>query len=511
MRAASRLVRLVAATVVVLTLVCANQTAVAQLSDSTDLPYQQRFLTEQLRPLIAPEFIDEPSAERLTYDYGAVLRYAGIWLQDSGSPLLGDFQASRGAHLWEIRPWFSASLDEVHHAFIRGQYGFMQYEKGDSFIRNSEWKGPFVDIGFYQLDIDEAARRYRCAWVEDWSADLTVGRQFLFLGRGLAYALTTDAVVFDAARGEWGGVIFGSRSISHYDNIDISAPSFERSDRRFFGGQLEYQGFDHHEIYAFALMQRDHSGEVIRVTGVGGIPVVIQRFDYDSEYWGIGATGEAIFGLPEECGGITNLQYFAEFILQTGRSYADLQATRREDIRGWAADIGLVYQSNSRTTPRFDIEYAHASGDSDRRAPQSTSFGNRVGTRDTGFLGFGYINTGVSFAPLLANLQFVRLGASCFPFENDCQDCYSSWLRHMQVGTNAFAYWRPQERGGTSDIRNDLPGSSYLGSELDFYVSWRLSSDLYILANYGIFNPNDKSFSVNSSRQFVSWSLNWLL
>jgi len=134
-----------------------------------------------------------------------------------------------------------------------------------------------------------------------------------------------------------------------------------------------------------------------------------------------------------------------------------------------------------------------------------------VGTRDTGFLGFGYINTGVSFAPLLANLRFVRLGASCFPFESDCQDCYSNWLRHMQVGANAFAYWRPQERGGTSDIRNDLPGSSFLGSELDFYVSWRLSSDLYMLANYGLFNPNDKAFSVNSSRQFVSWSLNWLL
>jgi|GEM_PF-1554706 hypothetical protein len=511
MRAASGSTRLVAAIVAALTFVGIGQTVDAQISGATDLPYQQRFLTEQLRPLIAPEFVNEPSAERLTYDYGAVLRYGEIWLQDSGAPGLGDFQASRGAHLWEIRPWFSASVDNVHHVFVRGQYGFMQYEKGDSFIRNSEWQGPFVDIGFYQLDIDEAARRYRCEWVEDWAADLTVGRQFLFLGRGLAYALTTDAVVLDGSRGEWGGMIFGSRSIPHYDNIDISAPSFERSDRRFFGGQLEYQGFDHHELYAFALMQRDRSGEVIRVAAAGGGLVPIQRFDYDSEYWGIGATGEAIFGLPEECGGITNLQYYAEFILQTGRSYADLQATRREDIHGWATDLGLVYQSNERTAPRFDIEYAHASGDSDRRAPQATSFGNRVGTRDTGFLGFGYINTGVSFAPLLANLRFVRLGASCFPFENDCQDCYSNWLRNMQVGANAFAYWRPQERGGTSDIRNDLPGSSYLGSELDFYVSWRLSSDLYMLANYGLFNPNDKSFSVNSSRQFVGWSLNWLL
>jgi len=32
-----------------------------------------------------------------------------------------------------------------------------------------------------------------------------------------------------------------------------------------------------------------------------------------------------------------------------------------------------------------------------------------------------------------------------------------------------------------------------------------------MLANYGVFNPNSESYSVNSSRQFVSWSLNWLL
>jgi hypothetical protein len=486
--------------------------ACAQISQFSDFPYQRRFLEEQLRPLIEPDLLAAANADRLVYDYGAVLRYAGVWFEDHGQPFLGDFQASRGAHLWEIRPWVSASYDDVHRGFVRGQYGFQQYESGDSFIRNSEWQGPFVDIGFYQLDIDGALRRYRCETIDSWAADLTIGRQFIFLGRGIAFALTTDAVSLDAAAGHWGGLIFASRSVPHYDNIDISAPNFDRSDRRFFGGQLEYQGFDHHELYAFAVVQRDHSGELFRAFDpLTGMPFDIQRFDYDSEYWGIGARGELLFGSPEAAFGIPNLQYYAELVLQTGRSFAAFETRRRESIRGWAADVGLTYHWNTPWQPRIELELAQASGDDDRVAPQSTAFGNRPGTTDHGFLGFGYVNTGVSYAPLLANLQFIRLGGAVRPFENCCRDCDSNWLRHMEVGVNGFAYWRPQNQGGTSDIRNDLPGENFLGGEVDLFVSWRLSSDLYMLLNYGIFLPNDRSFSDSRGRQFLSWNLNWLL
>lgn len=484
----------------------------AQVSQYGDFPYQRRFLEEQLRPLIEPDFAAAANADRLVYDYGAVLRYAGVWFEDHGQPPLGDFQASRGAHLWEIRPWFSASYDDVHRGFIRGQYGFQQYEKGDSYNRNSEWQGPFVDIGFYQLDIDEALRRYRCETIDSWAADLTIGRQFLFLGRGIAFALISDAVSLDAAVGDWGGLIFASRSIPHYDNIDISAPNFDRSDRRFFGGQLEYQAFDHHELYAFAVSQRDHSGEIFRaVDPATGMLVDVQRFDYDSEYWGVGAKGEMLFGLAEEAFGIPNLHYYTEFVLQTGKSYSAFGTGRRESIRGWAADAGLTYLWNTPWQPRIELELAQASGDDDRAAPQSTGFGNLAGTIDRGFLGFGYVNTGVSFAPLLANLQFIRLGGAVSPFENCCRDCDFNWLRHMEVGVNGFAYWRPKNQGGTSDIRNDLPGENFLGGEADLFVSWRLSSDLYMLLNYGIFLPNDQSFSDSSGRQFLSWNLNWLL
>ncbi|MCH7844698.1 MAG: alginate export family protein [Acidobacteria bacterium] len=242
-----------------------------------------------------------------------------------------------------------------------------------------------------------------------------------------------------------------------------------------------------------------------------GMAVDIQRFDYDSEYWGVGARGELLFGSPEAAFGIPNLQYYAELVLQTGKSFPAFETRRRESIRGWAADVGLTYHWNTPWQPRIELELAQASGDDDRRAPQSTAFGNQAGTTDRGFLGFGYVNTGVSYAPLLANLQFIRLGGAVRPFENCYRDCDSNWLRHMEVGVNGFAYWRPKNQGGTSDIRNDRTGENFLGGEADLFVSWRLSSDLYMLLNYGIFLPNDQSFSDSRGRQFLSWNLNWLL
>ncbi len=164
------------------------------------------------------------------YDYGAVLLYAGMWYEDSGPFNLGDFQNSRALHMAEIRPWFSTTLDGVHHGFIRGQFDYVRYNDGDEyfFTDRSEEQGPFVDIGFYRLDIDEAFRVYRGDVIDSWAADFSAGCQFLFVGRGLAYAMTADGVALDATAGDWGGLLFATKLVPHYDNIDITAATFCR-------------------------------------------------------------------------------------------------------------------------------------------------------------------------------------------------------------------------------------------------------------------------------------------
>ena len=55
-------------------------------------------------------------------------------------------------------------------------------------------------------------------------------------------------------------------------------------------------------------MQRDRNGESPDDPN--------QEYDYDSEYVGLGADGEFLFGPPECAVGIPNLRYFTEFIIQ---------------------------------------------------------------------------------------------------------------------------------------------------------------------------------------------------
>jgi hypothetical protein len=481
----------------------------AQSPDSQSFSNQQRFLEEQIRPLIKPELRSPEAEDRFQYDFGAILRYTGLWFEDHGPstpfPIRGvpEFQGSRAAHDFDFRPWLAASLDKVHYGFIRGQFDFLQYWDGDAYHRSSDWRGPFVDVGFYRMDIDEACRLYGCAGVEDWSADLTIGRQFLYVGRGIAFALTTDAISLDWQCGDWAGLVFGSQSVRHFDNIDRSVPGFERSDREFYGAQFEYERWDHHRPYLFGVIQRDRSGESPNNP--------LQDYDYNSEYWGLGIRGEALFGEGETGCGMENLQYFAELILETGQSIGDddIPATVSDDrdpIRSWAMDLGLIYYPQLRTRPRVLLEFARASGDSDRFTPQNTQLGNRPGTDDDGFLGFGFLNTGVSFAPLFANLEFVRFAGAFRPFEECCERRMSD----LEVGSSFFLYWRPEDRAGVSDVRADIPGHHYLGSELDLFMNWRVSSDMYLLLNYGVFFPDADSFSVERSRQFVGLTVTWL-
>lgn len=495
--------------VAVVLLVACSQPALAQSRESSTFSSQQRFLEEQIRPLIQPELTSAPVEQRFQYDYGGILRYTGLWFQDFGSnfpvPLRNapEFQASRANHDFDFRPWLAASLDKVHYGFIRGQFDFLQYHDGDEYKRSSDWRGPFVDIGFYRLDIDEACRRYGCAQIDNWAADVTVGRQFLYVGRGIAFALVSDGVSLDWMCGDWAGHVFGSQSVGHFDNIDRTVPGSTRSDRDFFGVQLEYERWDHHRPYWFGVVQHDRSGESPNDP--------LQNYEYDSQYWGIGIRGEALFGEGETGCGFENLQYFSEFIVETGRSVGDDRnpatvSNRRDPIESWALDTGLIYYPQCRTKPRVLLEFAYASGDEDRFTPQNTQLGNQPGTDDHSFLGFGFLNTGVSFAPLFANLEMVRLAGAFRPFEECCE-----WrMSDMEIGSSFFLYWRPDAAAGVSDVRADLPGHHFLGSELDLFANWRISSDLYLLLNYGVFFPDADSFSVEHSRQFVGLTLTWL-
>src|SRR5262245_46232546 len=83
----------------------------AQSREPTSFLVQQRFLEEQIRPLIQPELLSAPVEDRFQYDFGAILRYNAMWYEDHGPdvpfpfPGINDFQGSRAAHDFDFRPW----------------------------------------------------------------------------------------------------------------------------------------------------------------------------------------------------------------------------------------------------------------------------------------------------------------------------------------------------------------------------------------------------------------------
>ena len=479
--------------------------AVAQAPNGSG---QQQFLENQIRPLIAPEFESPPTEDQLLINHGAVLRSLTTWFEAHGNSLPSP-QSSRALHIAEMRPWASLSYGAVHRGYIRGQLGYLTFNDGDQFGpfgRERDGQGPYVDLGYYEFDVDAAVKESGIGDADDWAADFSIGRQYLYLGRGITFGLTTEAVSLDWAYGNWAGLVFGSQSLNR--NVQFNGTpnsvAHQLDLRRFYGGQVEYQGWDRQELYSYVLGQFDNS------LSTSDAPVT-----YDSTYWGIGTTGEMLFGDPGQEWGVPNLRHHTEFVVQHGtnhHSFGSGSTPSVTDISAWAVDTGLDYFWTVPGRPRAGVKYARASGDNTRiGGPQPNGGTNLPTTSDETFVGFGYMNTGASFAPQFSNLEFVNLSAAIRPFD----DPDSPAWQNFEIGTSSYWYWRSDADASISDARANLQGDDYLGFEWDLFANWRLSSDLFLLINYGVFFPHEGSFSTfgdnDRSRQFFTVNLNWLL
>ena len=232
------------------------------------------------------------------------------------------------------------------------------------------------------------------------------------------------------------------------------------------------------------LWQEDHNHDTW--------PDPLQGYDYDSFYVGVGSEGELI----------DNLRYSTEWVHETGRSYGHRRFIKRDVIRAWAFDVQLEYLFDTRGRPRASVQYMFASGDPGRLdSPTDTVGGNRTDFENTGFMGFGWRDTGLSLAPTLSNVHVWRGGASFFPFEGH------RYLDRLEVGSDTYLFWKNRRAGAISDPTATIQ-SGYLGWEMDFYANWEITSDLYWTTRYGIFFPG-KAFDDQTTRTFLLVGLTW--
>ena len=428
-------------------------------------------------------------AQRFLWDWGGSERFMFLTYDDIDNDRQSDKRRTMRTNNFYL--WGNLNLEDIHNFYVRFKGEHIDWNQGDQY-RSTENQFKWnleegFDQGTYTLSINKALKKY-LNYEIPLQMNLTAGRFRSYLGSQLAYVKRANGVQLDV-KSKWVDFkIFGFKNLIDEENIDFSTPGFRSSRRFFYGAELKYNGFKRHAPYLFALIQEDDSGENIEDPD--------QDFGYDSRYYGIGSRGEII----------KNLYYEIEGILEDGKSFPEASAARgfspdNVQIDAWAFDASLHYVYNILTRPTLSAEYAFGSGDSDRDSPgrvTTTVPGNQEGTTDRSFLNFGFIDTGLSLAPRITNLQMFKFGFSFTPSEHVGN-------RNLNVGVDFFIFRKDKKEAAISDSRADRPQRS-LGKEFDVNITWQIFSDLSASINYGRFYPSN-AYSDKDARDFVMFNM----
>lgn len=417
----------------------------------------------------------DPMAREIGVDAGGWFNFAFLHYNDVPG------QQRRQLRQYQLRAWASVNIKKVHQAYVRGLLTYDDWDGHDNPIsrRGDDFDGQ-VERAWYRFDLGRLIQQ-QTGSTPPMGVQVKVGRDFTTVGTALVLAMPLDHFRFDV---EYNGLEFMAmlgKTLRDSTNIDDSPPVANRQDRNMYAFELAYSGLSHHRPFVYFLSQFDHTTPK---------PILAtQAYDYSSRYMGVGSTGTLL--VPE-------LAYQTELAGQWGRTYSEGAIHQsQDDIRAMAFDLQLEYLFQVPTHPRAFFEYLHASGDSDRRASATSTFGgNLVGTDDHAFNAFGFRDTGIAFAPRISNLNMWVIGGRFFPLE-----AYDAF-REMEVGTKVFLYDRDKRHGPISDA-TATGNDDFLGWEWDVYCNWRITSDLAWTMRYGAFMPSDAFRQRDAVRHFL--------
>lgn len=435
---------------------------------------QQRAVQERLRRELDAEIGD---AAKTSVDWGG-------WYSSYLFGFDDGVESSRTLRRNDLRLWGRVALDEgAHELYVRGLLSYLDFNSGDSYDGNDDdVEGPNLERGYYRFDLAKAIRAYEDRNI-DYNLVLQAGRDLIQFGTGLALSTPLDHVLLQGTYQGWELTGLAGKSVGSTPDFDLSRTA-TRSHRDFFGAQLRYVNFEKHQPFTYLLSQRDRNSErVFRP---------FQEFDYDSYYFGLGSTGELLH----------RLRYSAEWVLETGKGYGEGRFLHKNDVRAWALNAELEYLFPGDHRPRVSVEYLFGSGDSDRTLTPTGTLGNRQPDfKDTGYIGFGYQDTGLSFTPRYSNLHLWRVGGSYYPWPGKGR------LGRLELGADWYLFHKHHRDGAVSDPTAG-ESSGYLGWELDCFANWQFAPDLTWTGRFGVFFPGD-AFEDRTTRTFALLGMTW--
>ena len=444
----------------------------AQASDSARVAAQREEL-ETIRQLEG----EIPEVNGTAWDYGGYYRFSFTKFTD---PI-----KRRQVYDQDFRIWGSLSVGNVHQFYVRGRVDIIDWRTGDSPTgKDDDVDGMNLDQGWYRLRVAQLAQKWGA---KKWPVDIDVklGRQYLEVGHGIVFSQIFDAAIFEVSNFYFDAQLFGGQNTASNHNLDETAPKYWHDHRRFFGGQVTLRNVVQRvEPYVYGLWVDDRNPYDGGPAGQG--------FGYNPRYFGAGARVNPF----------ANLRLWTEFIAEGGKSHA-AGSTRRENIDAHAFIAGAEYDFKDwPLRPRLEAEYGLGSGDSDRQSPANTLFGNKPFTDDQGFLAYGYHDTGVAFAPRLANLSVLRATASFHPLE------FIECMRNLEMGASFYWFEKAKRAGGVTDFSATLPHKN-LGTELDLFANWRITSDLLWTIRWGKFDLGRAYPNSGDSREYILTTLTY--
>jgi hypothetical protein len=321
-----------------------------------------------------------------------------------------------------------------------------------------------------------------------------LGRDYVYWANGLVLAAILDGGQITFRQGDISLGLLAGVTERHTVDFDSSRPGFDEHTHRAFYGAMVQGKLGRHRPFAYVLLQRDLDSDSSSLEIKGGAPPINTRYEYNSNYFGIGSTGTVT----------DRLTYQAEFVAETGGSNSNSFQQTNDGITGidqshdrieaYACDVRLDYLPGDTHATRFSGEILVASGDDDRGNTDTTFNGNQPHTADHAFNAFGAVNTGLAFNPQASNLAVLRIGASAIPFPE------VKLLRRLQAGADFFVYAKTNERAPIDEVTSS---DRYLGVEPDVFVNWRVTSDVTIALRYGIFFPSGAIQQSDDPRQFL--------
>ena len=373
---------------------------------------------------------------------------------------------------YEMKPFITVqSADRKSKFYTRGTTKYTETKKSSvgAGTRGNNFIQPTVEMMYWEKSFEGKTPGVK--------SKLTIGRQFVQVGRGIAFAQTADGFLHEMTglaknKGEFKW--FALRQNPSDDQTDASASGSGNTHRWFWGLRGKYQVHPKAKMSLYYVGTKDDNVENDPTSA-------LQKHKFEPSYYGAVSEGRIT----------KDLQYWSEYIYERGKTYSNgaVVASQKVNIAASALVTGLKYYFGGDLAPTAFSEYITATGDPDAlTSSNSTKGGSAAGTNDSRFNPFGGVSLGLALSPTMTNMKVYKFGGSIKPFGRSP----NKLVQEMSLQPEYYVFRRRTGNLGSAGNDGVIPGTATtnrIGDELDFSVSWRLMSDVTYQLKYGHFSP----------------------